>query len=261
MFLQVGFRLFSEGGVGMSKKKIEVMVKAGLYLIIVAILFWAYLAGSFQFIIENPGDLYYLTLQHLKMVGISSFLAVAVSVPLGIFITRPRFKKYDWIVTNFANIGQTVPSLAILALVMSFLGLGWQTAVFALWFNSLLPILRNTVAGIDNVNPSIIDAGKGMGMTRKQILWKLELPNAGYAIIAGIRTAVVINIGSAALAFLIGGGGLGDLIFTGISLYDTGIMLSGAIPVIFLAVVIDMILGQIEKVIIPKGLQRTIEAI
>jgi osmoprotectant transport system permease protein len=244
-----------------SGKNIEIIVKTGLYLIILAVLFWAYLTGAFQFIIENPGDLYYLTGQHLKMVGISSILAIAVSVPLGIFITRPQFKKYDWIVLNFANIGQTVPSLAILALVMSFFGLGWQTAVFALWFNSLLPILRNTVAGIENVNPSIIDAGRGMGMTQRQILWKLELPNAVYAIIAGIRTSVVINIGSAALAFLIGGGGLGDLIFTGISLYDTGIMLSGAIPVIFLAVIIDLLLGRIEKVVVPKGLQRTIEAV
>ncbi|MEH7504422.1 ABC transporter permease [Neobacillus drentensis] len=209
---------------------------------------------------DNPGDLLYLTGQHLKMVGISAALAIATAVPLGILITRPKFKKYDWIVMNFANIGQTVPSLAILALVMSYFGLGWQTAIFALWFNSLLPILRNTVAGIENVNPLIIDAGKGMGMTSKQIFFKLEVPNAMYAIMAGIRTSVVINVGTAALAFLIGGGGLGDLIFTGISLYDTGIMLSGAVPVILLAILLDFLLGRFEKVIIPRGLQRTLEA-
>jgi osmoprotectant transport system permease protein len=241
-------------------KKTEQFVKIGLFIIVLAILGWAYAAGAFQFIIDNPADLFYLTGQHLKLVGISAAIAILTAVPLGILITRPKFKKYDWIVMNFANIGQTVPSLAILALVMSYFGLGWQTAIFALWFNSLLPILRNTVAGIENINPLIIDAGRGMGMTNMQIFFKLELPNAMYAIMAGIRTSVVINVGTAALAFLIGGGGLGDLIFTGISLYDTGIMLSGAVPVILLAVLLDLILGKLEKIIIPRGLQRTLEA-
>jgi osmoprotectant transport system permease protein len=241
-------------------KNTEKIVRIGLYMIMLAMLAWAYFSGAFQFIIDNPQDLLYLTGQHLKLVGISAGLAIATAVPLGILITRPRFKKFDWIVLNFANIGQTVPSLAILALVMSYFGLGWQTAIFALWFNSLLPILRNTVAGIENVNPFIIDAGRGMGMTNQQIFLKLEFPNAMYAIMAGIRTSVVINVGTAALSFLIGGGGLGDLIFTGISLYDTGIMLSGAVPVILLAILLDLILGKLEKVIIPRGLQRTLEA-
>lgn len=244
----------------MSGKKTEKIVKAVLYLVVISILGWAYFTGAFQFIIDNPKDLLYLTGQHLKLVGISAALAIVTAVPLGILITRPKFKKLDWIVLNFANIGQTVPSLAILALVMSYFGLGWQTAIFALWFNSLLPILRNTVAGIENVNPQIIDAGKGMGMTSKQIFFKLELPNALYAIMAGIRTSVVINVGTGALAFLIGGGGLGDLIFTGISLYDTGIMLSGAVPVILLAVLLDVLLGKLEKIIVSRGLQRTLEA-
>lgn len=244
----------------MTGKKTEQIVKVCLIIIVLAILGWAYLAGAFQFIMDNPGDLFYLTGQHLKLVGISAALSIATAVPLGIMITRPKFKKFDWIVMNFANIGQTVPSLAILALVMSYFGLGWQTAVFALWFNSLLPILRNTVAGIENINPLIIDAGRGMGMTPKQIFFKLEFPNAMYAIMAGIRTSAVINVGTAALAFLIGGGGLGDLIFTGISLYDTGIMLSGAVPVIMLAILLDFLLGRLEKVIIPRGLQRTLEA-
>jgi osmoprotectant transport system permease protein len=248
------------GGGNMNGIKVERLIRITLYVVILGILFWAYQAGSFQFIFENSDDMLYLTIQHIKLVFISSSLAIAIAVPAGILITRPRFKKYDWIALNFANIGQTVPTLAILALIMSYMGLGWQTAVVALWFNSLLPILRNTVAGIESVDPFIIDAGKGMGMTNQQILWKLELPNALFAIFAGIRTAIVINIGSTALAFLIGGGGLGDLIFTGISLYDTGIMLSGAVPVIVLAITFDFILGKIEKIFIPKGLQRKIEA-
>jgi len=244
----------------LTSKKTEKLVKISLGVIALAILVIAYAMGTFKFIIENPDDLINLTIEHLKLVGISAVLSIGTAVPLGILVTRPKFKKYDWIVLNFANIGQTVPSLAILALVMSYFGLGWQTAIFALWFNSLLPILRNTVAGIENVNPQIIDAGRGMGMSSKQLFFKLELPNAMYAIMAGVRTSVVINVGTAALAFLIGGGGLGDLIFTGISLYDTGIILSGAVPVILLAIILDFILGRLEKVIIPRGIRRTNEA-
>jgi osmoprotectant transport system permease protein len=245
----------------MQGKKLEITIRSGLTLIIIALLIWAYFSGTFQFIIENPDDLVYLLVQHLKMVGLSSLLAVLVAIPAGILITRPRFKKYDWIVNHTVNVGQTVPTLAILALVMSYFGIGFITAVFALWLHSLLPIFRNTVAGIDSVSHSIIDAGRGMGMTSRQILWKLEMPNSLFAILAGVRTSIVINVGTAALAFLIGGGGLGDLIFTGIHLFDTGIMLSGALPVTLLAVTIDYTLEKFEKTIIPKGLQRNLETL
>lgn len=243
------------------KRKSEHLIRTGLILVMVAFLAWAYVAGSFQYMLEHPDELLHLIIQHLQLVGLSTLLAMAIALPLGVLVTRPRFRRLEWIVVNFANVGQTVPSLAVLALAMSYLGLGYQTAVFALWFHSLLPILRNTVAGIESVSPDIIDAGKGMGMKPMQVLWKLELPNASYAIIAGIRTATVINVGSAALAFLIGGGGLGDFIFTGISLYDTGIMLAGAVPVTALALLIDWLLGLLEKWIVPKGVQREAELI
>ncbi|MGG1573202.1 ABC transporter permease [Fictibacillus sp. NRS-1165] len=243
------------------KNKAELMIRIVLYVVIIALLVYAIKSGSFTYIAENKNAVMYLLGQHLTLVAISSLAAICCALPLGIFITRPQFRKFEFIVMNFANIGQTVPSIAILALVMSYLGIGWQTAVFGLWFTSLLPMLRNTMAGIDSVHPAIIDAGKGMGMTQNHILWKLELPNASYAILAGIRTAIVINVGTAALAFLIGGGGLGDLIFSGISLYDTGLMLAGALPVILLAILIDFVIGIFEKVIIPKGLQRQTETI
>ncbi len=242
-------------------KKIERVIRYILITVIVAIFVWAYKAGAFEFIINNKSDLIYLSGQHIRLVAFSSFMAIAVAIPLGIIVTRPKFKKFDWLVINFANIGQTIPTLAVLALIMSYFGIGWQTAVIALWFNSLLPILRNTVAGIESVSHSIIDAGLGMGMTRIQILFKLELPNSFSVILAGIRTSMIINVGSAALAFLIGGGGLGDLIFTGIAIADTGIMLSGAVPVIILAISLDMVLGIFGKVIIPKGLQRDLETV
>ena len=240
-------------------KRIEFAIRLALLVVVASILVYAYSSGAFQFILDNPGDLGYLAMQHIKLVALSSIAAIAVAVPLGILITRPKFKRFEFLVVNFANIGQTVPSIAILALFMSYMGLGWKTAIFALWLSSLLPILRNTIAGIQSVHPAILDAGKGMGMKQTQVLMKLELPNSAYAILAGIRTSTVINVGTAALAFLIGGGGLGDLIFTGISLYDTGIMLAGAVPVILMAVSLDFLIGGIEKVVTPKGLQRKIE--
>jgi osmoprotectant transport system permease protein len=243
------------------KSKTEKAIRIGLYILLLALFLYALKIGAFSYIFKNTNEVVNQLGQHLKLVAISSLAAVVCAVPLGIFITRPKFKKFEFIVMNIANIGQTVPSIAILALVMSYLGLGWKTAVFALWFSSLLPILRNTMAGINSVHPAIIDAGKGMGMTQRLILWKLEIPNAAFAILAGIRTSIVINVGTAALAFLIGGGGLGDLIFTGISLYDTGIMLAGALPVVLLAILIDAGLGIFEKAVIPKGLQRKAELI
>lgn len=244
----------------MKKKIVEPIVRVCLYLVIISLLIWSFQTGAFQFITEHPEDFMILLKQHLRLVGVSGLCAIAFSVPLGILVTRPRFRKYQWIVTNFANIGQTIPSLAVLAIIMTYLGIGYQTAIIALWVNSLLPILRNTIAGIEGVSPVLIDAGQGMGMSARQIFWKLELPNSLYAILAGIRTSVVINVGTAALAFLIGGGGFGDLIFTGIALFDTGIMLSGAVPVIMLAVALDMMLGLVEKKVVPKGLQRKLEA-
>ncbi|MDQ0337401.1 osmoprotectant transport system permease protein [Caldalkalibacillus uzonensis] len=245
----------------MREQMVEQTVRLLLIGVFVLFLSWAFVEGAFQYMLDNTTVILHLALQHLQLVGVSALLAIIFAVPVGIVVTRPRFKFLEWFAVNFANIGQTVPSLAILALVMSYLGLGFYTAVFALWIASLLPILRNTITGIKQVDQAVLDAGKGMGMTARQILWKLELPNAAYAIFAGIRTSIVINVGTAALAFLIGGGGLGDLIFTGIALHNTGIMLAGALPVTFLALTLDYVLGKLETVMISKGLQRTTDAV
>jgi osmoprotectant transport system permease protein len=163
-------------------------------------------------------------------------------------------RRYREITLNALGICQTVPSLAIIAIAMGFMGIGMKTAIFGLVIYSLLPIIRNTAAGLLDLDPALIDAGKGMGMTSWQILIRVELPNAMYIILAGIRTSTVVMVGTAAVAFLIGGGGLGDLIFTGIGLVDTGIMLAGAVPTALLAVLANWILGQTEKLIVSKGL-------
>lgn len=200
-------------------------------------------------------ELIKLTLQHIKLVGIASLLAVVVGLLVGVLISRPRFRRFAQVVLSLVNIGQTVPTLAVVALAMAFLGIGFRAAVAALFVYSLLPIVRNTYAGITNVEPSLIEAAKGMGMKPYQILGRIELPLSLYAIMAGVRISVVINVGTATLAFLIGGGGLGDLIFTGISMVDTNLMLAGAIPTAVLAILFDTLLGKAEDLFMPKGLK------
>ena len=151
------------------------------------------------------------------------------------------------------TIGSTIPSLAILALSMSWLGIGTPPAVFALWAVTLLPIVRNTMAGLRGVDPYLLEAGRGMGMTPMQLLVRVELPNAMYVLLAGVRTALAINVGTVPMAFLIGGGGLGELIFTGIDLNEPAMMLAGAIPTAGLAVLVDFSLGLIAYYLVPRG--------
>jgi len=186
------------------------------------------------------------TRQHIIMVLVSSVLAISASVPLGILISRPQFRKIGILIENVVNIAQTIPSLAILALFMTILGLGFKTAIFALWCYSLLPILRNTYAGIKSVPAGVIEAARGMGMTRWRILTKIEMPLAYPIIMAGIRTAVVINVGTATLATFISAGGLGELIVSGISVRRMTMVLCGALLSAIMAILFDHILGQIE---------------
>lgn len=184
--------------------------------------------------------------QHLSLVLVSAGAAILVSVPIGILLTRPKFKKYTNIVVGIVNIGQTVPSMAILALFVGIFGIGFKSGVFALWIYSLLPVLNNTLAGILGVDKSIFEAAKGMGMTSWKILWKIELPIAYPVIMAGVRTAVTINIGTATLAAFIGAGGLGDLIIAGNNINRWQIVILGALLSALLAVLTDYFMGLIE---------------
>ena len=198
-------------------------------------------------------DIVYLARQHMAMVAVSGGIAVAVGVPLGIFIARSRIRILASIIGQAINLGTTIPTLAILALAMTVLGLGWPSAIFGLAVLTLLPIVLNTVAGIESVPPPLIEAARGMGMTGLQILLRVELPNALFVILAGMRTAFAINVGTAPLAFLIGGGGLGELIFTGIDLMEPGLLLAGAIPTALLAVLVDAVIGQAQYWLVPRG--------
>jgi len=196
-----------------------------------------------------------LFIQHLYMVMLSMFFATIIGVTAGIVLTRRHFSRYAGICMYIIGLGQTIPSLAVLALAMSFLGIGTKSAIFALTIYSILPIARNTLAGITAVPSELIDAAKGMGMPPRRILTEVEIPNAMTVILTGFRVALIINIGTAALAYVIGAGGLGDLIFTGISLMQTDKLLAGAIPVTLLALFADFLSEIMGLVLISKGLR------
>ncbi|WP_175073114.1 ABC transporter permease [Terribacillus sp. AE2B 122] len=238
-----------------TNKTIALIIKLIFWALLAAFFIWAFVNNMFSTIREQPDTFLRLLGEHITIVLLSGAAAVLLAVPLGIFVTRPKFRKSEWLIVGIANLGQTIPSLAVLALAMGFLGIGISAAVVALFVYSLLPILQNTIAGIDSVDDNMIDAAKGMGLTNAQILWKIELPNALTSIIAGIRTALVINIGTAALAYLVGAGGLGVWIFTGIRLFDNAFLMSGAVPVTLLAILIDYLFKWLQFALVPKGLR------
>lgn len=238
-----------------TNKTIALIIKLIFWALLIAFFVWAFANNMFSKIWEQPDTFLRLLGEHITIVLLSGVAAVLLAVPLGIFVTRPKFRKSEWLIVGIANLGQTIPSLAVLALAMGFLGIGISAAVVALFVYSLLPILQNTIAGLDSVDDNMKDAAKGMGLTNTQILWKIELPNALTSIIAGVRTALVINIGTAALAYLIGAGGLGVWIFTGIRLFDNAFLMSGAVPVTLLAILIDYLFKWLQFALVPKGLR------
>jgi osmoprotectant transport system permease protein len=215
---------------------------------------WLQARGTLPAILQYWPDMIYLTRQHLWLVALSGGIAIVIGLPLGILLTRDRFSALTSAVTQVVNLGTTIPTLAILALAMSVLGIGTPSAVFGLVALTLLPIVLNTVAGLRMVPRYLIEAARGMGMTDGQILLRVQLPNAVFVILAGIRTALTINVGTVPLAFLIGGGGLGELIFTGIDLMEPSMLLAGAIPTALVAILVDFVVGQAQYWLIPRGI-------
>jgi osmoprotectant transport system permease protein len=207
----------------------------------------------FQFMVQNHSEVLELTLEHLWMVAISTLLAVLVGIPLGILITRlPALNKP---VLGGANIIQTIPSLALFGFLLPVPWIGARAdrlAILALTLYALLPLIRNTYAGIKGVDPSVVEAGRGMGMTDRQLLFQVELPLALGVIIAGVRVAAVISVGLATIAAAIGAGGLGEYIFRGLAMVNNQLILAGAIPAAGLALLADVGLGWVEKRLNPS---------
>lgn len=190
---------------------------------------------------------------HIQLVFFSMLAAVIIAVFLGVLITRvPKLVPF---VLGGTGIMQTIPSLAVLGFMIPIFGIGVKTGIAALFLYSLLPIVRNTYTGIKDVDAATIEAAKGMGMTSRQILFKVELPLAIPIIMAGIRTAAVINVGNATLAAFIGAGGLGDFIFLGITRGIDGLIFLGAIPAALLAIALEFLFNGLERWSTPKGLR------
>ncbi len=184
----------------------------------------------------------------------STVLVVAIAVPLGIALTRPSMRRYSPGVLAVANAGQALPAYGLLVIFLILLGQGLSTVIWALVLYALLPVLRNTMVGLDNVDRAIIEAGRGMGMSKRRVLLNIELPLAVPVIIAGIRTAMTINIGMATLAFLIGGGGLGITIASGLKLQQNPVLIVGAGMVAIIALTFDWIGAMMERFLKPRGL-------
>lgn len=202
-------------------------------------------------------DLLDKTGEHLYISIAAIVLGVLVAVPVGILLTRIPNKAADRFI-SFVGILQTVPSLAILAFLMPFLGVGVVPAIIALFIYSVLPILRNTYTGVMEVDKNLKEAGKGMGMSTFEVIRKVELPLALPVIMSGIRFATVYLIGWATLAAFIGGGGLGDLIFDGLNLYRPELIVLGTVPATILALIASGLLSLLEKGLTPKALRKTV---
>jgi osmoprotectant transport system permease protein len=201
-----------------------------------------------QFMAQNQTEVLQLTLEHLWLVGVSALLATLAGIPLGVLITRsPALNKP---VLGSANLIQTIPSLALFGFLLPTPWIGARAdriAIFALTLYALLPIIRNTFEGIRSVDPAVLEAGRGMGLTDRQLLMQVELPLSASVIIAGVRVATVISVGLATIAAAIGAGGLGEYIFRGLAMVNNAVILAGAIPAAILALLADLGFGWLEK--------------
>jgi len=196
------------------------------------------------------------TFQHFQLVLAAEGLAILIGVPIGFIVSRRALRWIGTPLMTLTNVGQTVPTLALLALTSIILGSGFRAAVVGLMIYALLPIVRNTYAGIQSVSPAVKEAAQGMGMSRWQVTTRVELPLARPVVIAGIRTSMVVNVGTAAVAGMIGGIGLGKLMTVGIAVSVTEMVIQGAAPAAALAILLDAILGLLEQWLTPRGLRK-----
>jgi osmoprotectant transport system permease protein len=201
-----------------------------------------------HFMISNRQQVLELTLEHITLAGVSTLIAALVGIPLGIVITRiPQLSKP---ILGSANVIQTIPSLALFGFLLPAPWIGdraGRLAILALALYCLLPLIRNTYAGIQSVDPAVVEAGRAMGLTDRQLLFQVQLPLASGVIIAGVRIAVVLSIGLATIAAAIGAGGLGEFIFRGLAMVNNQVILAGAIPAALLALAADFLLGLLER--------------
>ena len=201
------------------------------------------------YMMRNSSAILTRLLEHIQIVGLAIGVAIAIGVPVGILVNYVKSLKMP--ILGSVNVLQTIPSIALLGMLVPFLGIGAQPAIFMVVVYSLLPIVKNTATGLENIDPETIEAAKGIGMTEFQILMKVKMPLALPVIMAGIRISSVTAVGTATIAAFIGGGGLGHIIYRGLRVININLVLSGAIPACLLAVVIDWLGGFVERLVTP----------
>jgi len=217
---------------------------------IVGLLVWGLGVETIQ---ARRVDLIYLGQQHMNLVFWSLLFALLIGIPSGILLSRPFARRWAEYVMQIFNVGNTLPPLAVLALAMVVIGIGDRPAIIALFLASLLPIVRNTYAGLCSVPASLLEAADGIGMTKGQRLYQVELPNAWPVMLSGIRVATAINVGTAPLAFLIGASSYGELIFPGIYLNDFPTLILGAAATALFALILDMLLAGLGRLLSPHN--------
>jgi len=234
------------------------LVTTPVLLVAVCAALWLYLSRLHLDAIEaralNPRTVTTQVIEHLELVAVSTVLVIAIAVPLGVVLTRPRLRRLAPIPLAVANIGQAVPSIGVLVLLAVTVGIGFGKAIIALVLVSALSVLRNTMVGLQGIDHSLIDAGRGMGLTKTAVLIRIELPLAVPVMLAGVRVALIFNVSSATLAAFTNAGGLGDLINTGIAVNRTPILLTGSVLTAVLALAIDWLAGLAERFLRPHGL-------
>ncbi|MGE3287428.1 MAG: ABC transporter permease [Pseudonocardia sp.] len=194
------------------------------------------------------------TLQHIVLTAVSTLLVLVLAIPAGILLTRPAARAFTAPALAVFNIGQAVPSIGLLVLFAIGWGIGFWPAIVALVAYSALPVLRNTMIGLTQVDPAVVESGRGMGMSRRQVLWRIELPLAVPIILTGLRTALVINVGTATLVALVDAGGLGGIIITGLVQNRPLITVVGSVLTAVLALLVDHLGRVAEDVLRPRGL-------
>ena len=206
-----------------------------------------------NFVIERKTEITDLLVQHIQLTVFSILMSIIIAIPLAIFIVR--YRKFSTPVIGFTNIVQSIPSLALLGFLIPVVGIGSKPAIIMVVMYSLLPIVKSTYTGLTNISPSLIEASDGMGLTQTQVLLKVRFPLAMPIIMSGVRVSSVTAVGLMTIAAFIGAGGLGYLVFSGVSTVNNNMILAGAIPACLLAVVLDFILGKVENIVVPEGIR------
>jgi osmoprotectant transport system permease protein len=253
----------SDAGPGRPKRKVTwrqlVFRPALLALALIATYLWitnVHLDAIEHNSLDN-GNVQLRLWQHVKLTAVSTFWVLVIAIPLGIALTRRRLRKVAPLFTALANIGQATPAIGLLALLVIWLGIGARTAIIGIVAYAVLPVLSNTVAGLRAIDPTMVEAARGIGMSALGVLAKVELPLAVPLILAGVRTALVLNVGTATLATFGGGGGLGDLITSGIVNQRMPVLILGSILTVALALFVDWLAAVAEALLRPRGLEAT----